>query len=105
MKDFTALKVVERPGGPVIYAEKPWVPGEAIESLVTVDGIVPGASLPRACKGSPAYDVDTFNWFVRSLSVGEPPAADKIQLWQLNDLREAAGLLRGPEIPRKGEFL
>ena len=102
MSEFVILKTVKRPQATVTYAEKAWVPGEAIQSQVTAANLpfAPESTQEGTVTGSPAYDVDHFNWVVRALSVGEPPAGDKIQPWQLNDLREGAGLPRGPEIPR-----
>jgi hypothetical protein len=113
MKDFVILKTVNRSQGNsaicrIHYAETAWTPGECIAARVKVDGIQYRTE-PKFGKDQmpdmPSEAVEHFNWCVRAFSVGEPPAADKIQLWQLNDLREAAGLPRGPEIPRKGAYL
>ena len=94
MPNFTTLRIVRRDLGSIEYAETAWVPGEAILAQVTLLGI------PQYKPGDepvPSSAAELFNWCVRALTVGELPAADKIQLWQLSDLREAAGLPRGPE--------
>ena len=97
MADFTLLKTVTRPRGDVTYAEMAWVPGEAIRSQVTAASVVVEG---QYLSGSPSGDVDTFNWMVRALSVGEPPLKDKLSIYDLNILRERAGLHPGPTLRR-----
>ena len=99
MTELTVLKKTKCRLGDVTYAEYAWVPGQAIVSEVRIQDVpITNGRLV----GSPSGDVEIFNWGVRALWVGEPPAENKIAPWQLNDLREAAGLPRGPEIPRAG---